>query len=92
VVPWMPVILIALGCLLTALLASVAPAAISLRRRPAELARAPGGPGRAPPPGAMGPGTGSIEGGRWGGVAPAAGGGPGAPPRDARGPRRQQLA
>jgi putative ABC transport system permease protein len=41
VIPWVPVTLIALGCLLTALLASLAPAAISLRRRPVELMRAP---------------------------------------------------
>jgi putative ABC transport system permease protein len=40
VIPWLPVTVIALGCLLTALLASLAPAAISLRRRPVELARA----------------------------------------------------
>jgi putative ABC transport system permease protein len=38
VIPWLPVTVIALGCLLTALLASLAPAAISLRRRPVELA------------------------------------------------------
>jgi putative ABC transport system permease protein len=47
VIPWVPVTLIALGCLLTALLASLAPAAISLRRRPVELMRAPEEPGRA---------------------------------------------
>ncbi len=41
VIPWEPVILIALGCLLTALLASLAPAAVSLRLQPVELARAP---------------------------------------------------
>jgi putative ABC transport system permease protein len=40
VIPWLPLTLIALGCLLTALLASLAPAAVSLRHRPVDLARA----------------------------------------------------
>lgn len=40
VIPWPPLALIALGCLVTALLASLAPVALALRRGPVELARA----------------------------------------------------
>jgi putative ABC transport system permease protein len=39
-IPWLPVTLITLGCLVTAVLASLAPAAISLRQGAAELAQA----------------------------------------------------
>jgi len=38
-IPWLPITLITLGCLLTAVLASLTPAAISLRQGAAELAR-----------------------------------------------------
>ncbi len=40
VVPWLLIALIALGSLVIALLASLAPAALALRRRPVDLARA----------------------------------------------------
>lgn len=39
-IPWLPITLITLGCLVTAVLASLTPAAISLRQGAAELAQA----------------------------------------------------
>jgi putative ABC transport system permease protein len=41
VIPWLPIGGIALACLVIALLASLIPAAVVLRRRPAALAGAP---------------------------------------------------
>jgi putative ABC transport system permease protein len=41
VIPWLPLAGIALACLAIAVLASLIPAALALRRRPAELAAVP---------------------------------------------------
>jgi putative ABC transport system permease protein len=41
VIPWLPLAGIALACLAIALAASLVPAALVLRRRPAELAAVP---------------------------------------------------